>query len=59
MSLAMEVETGKMTLYDDDGRTYLPDDIKEAIGATKGDVIKLVAEDGEFKGKVVEESEEK
>lgn len=59
MSTNMDVETGKMRVYDDDGRTYLPDDIMDALGAKRGDEIKLVYEDGNLQGRLIKESDDR
>jgi bifunctional DNA-binding transcriptional regulator/antitoxin component of YhaV-PrlF toxin-antitoxin module len=59
MSVAMDIETGKLSIYDAKGRTYLPDNIKDAMGVEKGDKIKVVVEDGELRGEKVAEDEDK
>ena len=59
MSANMEVETGKMKVYDDKGRTYLPDAIMDAIGAERGDEIKLVVEDGDIRARLIKDGSEK
>lgn len=58
MSISLDVETGILNIYDDRGRTYIPDNMVEAMGLEKGDKIKLVYEDGELKGKKIEKDED-
>ena len=55
----MDIETGKLSIYDAKGRTYLPDNIKDAMGVEKGDKIKVVVEDGELRGEKVTKDEDK
>lgn len=59
MSMSMEIETGKMRVYDKDGRTSIPDDIMNALGITEGDQIKLVVENGKIEGEVIENGQGK
>lgn len=49
MSISDSVETGRSTVYDDDGRTRIPDDVRETLGWEKGDKLKFVAIDGELR----------
>lgn len=49
MSITDSVETGRSTVYDDDGRTRIPDDVRDALGWEKGDQLKMVAIDGELR----------
>lgn len=57
MSTSLDVETGVLNIYDDRGRTYIPDNLVNKMGLEKGDKIKLVYEDGELKGKKIERDE--
>ena len=49
MPVLDDVETGTTSIYDERGRTRIPNDIKESLGWEKGDELKLVAIDGELR----------
>jgi hypothetical protein len=44
--LQKPIEIGVMTIYDEDGNTQLPADVKRAMDLSKGDRLKIVSEDG-------------
>lgn len=59
MSTNFDVETGVMRMYDERGRTYLPQNIKDKLGVEEGDKIKLIVRDGEIQGRVIEDGDER
>jgi bifunctional DNA-binding transcriptional regulator/antitoxin component of YhaV-PrlF toxin-antitoxin module len=57
MGVADNVETGRTKIYDDCGRTRIPDAVRENLGWGSGDKIKMVAIDGEMRVIRVEDDE--
>jgi bifunctional DNA-binding transcriptional regulator/antitoxin component of YhaV-PrlF toxin-antitoxin module len=57
MGVADNVETGRTKIYDDCGRTRIPDAVRENLGWGSGDKIKMVAIDGEMRVVRVEDDE--
>ena len=49
MSMFDKMEVGKSTVYDTEGRTRIPDDVRESLGWKKGDRLKMVAIEGELR----------
>jgi bifunctional DNA-binding transcriptional regulator/antitoxin component of YhaV-PrlF toxin-antitoxin module len=55
MSAARDIETARSKIYDGDGRTVIPEDIRELNGWGKGTTLKFVFIDGEVKVVSVDE----
>ena len=55
MSLTDDVECGRSKVYDDDGRTVIPEDIREKHGWKRGTTLKFVSMGGEVSVVAVDE----
>lgn len=55
MSVTRDVEAGKSKIYDSDGRTVIPEDIREKHGWGQGTRLKFVSIDGEVSVVAVDE----
>lgn len=49
MSVHENVETADAGMYDEKGRTYFPDSVKDALDLEKGDKVKYIISDGEVR----------
>lgn len=55
MSLARDVEYAEGTIYNDEGRSTIPKEVRDRLGLNSGDEYVFVMEDDEIK--VMEKSE--